>query len=130
MRGAKSESERQTTEYNNIVGEGIREGKSGDMAGFMEVCAKAAEEKLTLKPPRVKKRDCHPELKRIVADRRIALQQDNGEEVIRLTKLLKRRARRIRVEEQMNKFQNSEWDPIRFCKKERRKMHELRRWER
>ena len=67
LRGAKSESEQQTTEYNGIIKESIREGKSEDMAGFMETLAKAAEEKLTLRPPRVKRKDCHPELERIVA---------------------------------------------------------------
>ena len=60
------------------------------MADFMETLAKAADEKLTLKPPRLKKKDCHPELERIVACRKIALEQDDEEEVIRLTKLLRK----------------------------------------
>ena len=64
------------------------------MAGFMEALANAAEEKLTLKPPRIKKKGCHPELERIVACRKIALEQDDEEEVKRLTRLLKRRARK------------------------------------
>ena len=64
-RGAKSENEQQTTEYNDIIEERIREGKSEDMTGFMEALARATEEKLTLRPPRVKKRGCHPELERI-----------------------------------------------------------------
>ena len=58
MRGAKSESEQQTTEYKDVVSESIREGKGDDVMGFMESLAKAAEEKLTLKPPMAKKRDC------------------------------------------------------------------------
>ena len=47
----------------------------------MGTLARAAEEKLTLKPPRVRKRDCHPELERLVACRKIALEQDDEEEV-------------------------------------------------
>ena len=84
------------------------------MAGFMEALARAAEEKLTLRPPRVKKRDCHPELEHIVACRKIALEQDDEDEIKRLTKLLQRRARRIRTEEQMNKFQDWGWDPVKY----------------
>ena len=60
----------------------------------MGTLAKTAEEKLALKPPRVKKKDCHQELERIVACRKIALEQDDEEEVKRLTRLLKRRARK------------------------------------
>ena len=70
------------------------------------------EEKLTLKPPRVKKKDCHPELERIVACRTIALEQDYEKEVKRLTRPLKRRARKIRTEEQIGKSRDWEWDPI------------------
>ena len=44
LRGAKSESEQQTVEYNEIIKEHIREGESEDMASFMETLAKAAEE--------------------------------------------------------------------------------------
>ena len=84
------------------------------MAGFMEALARAAEEKLTLRPPRMRKRNCHPELERIVACRKIALEQDGEDEVKRSTKLLKRSARRIRTEEQMNKFQDWEWDPVKY----------------
>ena len=76
----------------------IREGKAEDMEGFTRILAMAAEEKLTLKPPRIKKRDCHPELERLVACRKIALEQDDEEEVKRTTRLLKRRARKIRAE--------------------------------
>ena len=60
----------------------------------MRTLARAAEEKLTLKPPRVKTRDRHPELERLVACRKIALEQDDEEEVKRITRLLKRRARK------------------------------------
>ena len=80
------------------------------MESFMGILARAAEEKLTLKPPRVKKRDCHPELERLVACRRIALEQDDGEEVKRLTRLRKKIARKIRTEEQISKFKDWEWD--------------------
>ena len=63
----------------------------------MRVLAMAAE-KLTLKLPRVKKKDCHPELERLVACRKIALEQDDEEAIKRITRLLKRRARQIRAE--------------------------------
>ena len=63
----------------------IREGKAEDMDGFMRILAMAAEEKLTLKPPRIRKRDCHPELERLVACRKIALEQDDEQEVKRIT---------------------------------------------
>ena len=83
----------------------------------MEALARAAEEKLTFSQPRVNKRDCNPELERIVACRKIALEQDDEQEVKRLTELLKRRTRRIRTEEQMNKSQDWEWDPVKSYKK-------------
>ena len=59
------------------------------MESFMRTLAWAAEEKLTLKPPRVRKKDCHPELERLVACRKIALEQDDDEEN-RITRLLDR----------------------------------------
>ena len=62
---------------------------------FMGTLAKAEEEQLTLKPPRIKKKGCHPELERIVACRKIALEQDDEEDTKRLTRLFKRRARKI-----------------------------------
>ena len=99
------------------------------MAGFMKALAKAAKEKLTPKPPRAKKRDCHPELKRLVACGKIALEQDDEEEVKRSTELPKRRARIIRTEEQMNKFQGWEWDLVKYYKWGCAKMHEFTdRW--
>ena len=87
------------------------------MAGFMETLARAAEDKITLRPPRVKKRDCQPELERIVACRKIAPEQDDEDDVKRLTKLLKRRARRIRIEGQIYTFQDWEWDPVKYYKR-------------
>ena len=45
---------------------------------------------------------------------KIALEQDDEEEVKRLTRLLKRRARKIRTEEQIGKFKDWEWDPIKY----------------
>ena len=83
----------------------------------METLARAAEEKLSFRPPRIKKRDCHPELERIVACRKIALEPDGEDEIKRLTKLLKRRARRIRTEKQINKFQDQEWDRVKYYKR-------------
>ena len=116
FRGAMSEGEQQTMEYNEIIRESIREGKTEDMESFMRTLARAAEEQLTLKPPRVKKRDCHPELEKLVACRKIALEQYGEEEVKRITRLLKRRARKIRTEEQINKFKAWVWDPIKYFK--------------
>ena len=81
LRGAKSEGEQQTLEYNKIIMDNRREGKAEDMEGFMRTLATAAEEKLTLRPPRIKKKDCHPELERLVACRKIAVERDDGEEV-------------------------------------------------
>ena len=98
LRGAKSEGEQHTTEHNDLIRDNIRDGKAENMEGLMKVLAMAAEEKLTLKPPRMKKKDCHPELERLVACRKIALEQDDEEELKRITRLLKRRARKIRAE--------------------------------
>ena len=53
-----------------IIRDNIREGKAEHMEGFMRVLAMAAEEKLRLKPPIMKKKDCHPELDRLVACRK------------------------------------------------------------
>ena len=68
------------------------------MESFTRTLARAAKEKLTLKPPRVRKRDCHPELERLAACRRIALEQDDEEEVKRIARLLKKRAGKTRTE--------------------------------
>ena len=98
LRGAKSEGEQQTVYYNEIIRERIREGKAEDMESFTRTSARAAEEKLTLKPPRVRKRDGHPELERLLACRKIALEQDDEKEVKRITRLLKKPTRNIRTE--------------------------------
>ena len=81
LRGAKSEGEPKTIQHNEIIRESIKEGKAEDMESFMGTLARAAEGKFTLKPPRVKKRGCHPELERLVACRKIALEQDDEEEI-------------------------------------------------
>ena len=94
------------------------------MTGFMETLAKAAEEKLTLRTPRQKKKACHPELERLIACRKIALEQGDEEEVIRLTKLLKKRARKIRTEEQIRKFQDWDRNPVKYFKGGCREIHE------
>ena len=83
----------------------------------MRTLARAAEEKLTLKPPRARKRDCHPELERLVACRKIALELDDEEEVKIITRLLNKSARQIRTEAHINKFEDWEWDPIKYFKK-------------
>ena len=53
-------------------------------------------------------------MERLVARRKIALEQDDEEEVKRITGLLKKRARKIRTEEQFNKINDWEWDPIKY----------------
>ena len=69
------------------------------MESFMRTLARAAEEKLTLKPPRVRKRNCHPELESLVACRKIALEQDDEQEVKIITRLLNnKKARQINTE--------------------------------
>ena len=83
----------------------------------MRILAMAAEEKLMLKPPSIKKKDCHPELEGLVACGKIALEQDDEEEVNRITRLHKRRARKIRPEE-INKFKEIEWDPVKYFRKD------------
>ena len=99
LRGARSESERQTIEHSETIGESFREGKAEDMESFMRTLARAAEEKLTLKPPRVRKRNCHPELESLVACRKIALEQDDEQEVKIITRLLNnKKARQINTE--------------------------------
>ena len=106
-------------QYNTMgsLEKSIREGKIEDMESFMRTLARAAEERLTLKPPRIRKRDCHPELERLVACRKIALEQDDEEEVKRITRLSKRRSRKIRTEKQITKFKDWERDPIKYFKK-------------
>ena len=96
--GAKSENEQQTIPYDEMIRESIMEGKTEDMESIMRTLAKAAEETLTLKPPRVRKRDCHPELERLVACREIAVEQDDEDEVKRIIRLFKKRARKVRTE--------------------------------
>ena len=64
-----------------------REGTAENM-GFIRILAMTAEEKLTLKPPRIKTKGCNPELERLVACRKSALEQDGEEEVKRTTRLL------------------------------------------
>ena len=62
LRGAKSEEEQQTREYNDIIRDSIRKGNAADMESFMRTLARAAENKLSLKPPKLRKRGCYPEL--------------------------------------------------------------------
>ena len=56
-------------------------------------------------------------LERLVAFRKIAVEQDDEEEVQIITKRHKQRARKIRPEEQVNKFKEMEWDPVKYFKK-------------
>ena len=44
------------------------------------------------------------------------MEQDDEEEVKRLTRLLKRRARKIRTEKQIDEFRDWEWDLIKYFK--------------
>ena len=118
FRGAKAESEDQTNEYNSIVQKGIEEGKAENMGDYMKLISEAAEEKLTLRPPGNKKGDCHPELERIIKERKEALLRDDAEEVIRITKHLKKRARKIRTESRIQKLREADWDPIKAEKKD------------
>ena len=73
-----------------MVVQGILHGEAEDMESFMRTLAAAAEEKLTLKPKRERKRDCHPELERIIHERGTALRSNNKDEVIRVPRLLKK----------------------------------------
>lgn len=65
-RNLEEQSQKTSKQLHNImiIRECMREGKAEDMESFMGTLARAAEEKLTLKPPRVKKKDCHPGLER------------------------------------------------------------------
>ena len=116
-KGARAETEAQEEEYNGRVVQGILHGEAEDMEGFMKTLAAAAEERFTLKPKRERKRDCHPELERIIRDRDAALQANNKDEVVIITKLLKRRARKIRTDDQIQKFKDADWDPVKWQKK-------------
>ena len=83
----------------------------------MRTLAAAAEERLTLKPKGERKRDCHPELERIMHERDAALRANNKDEVIRTTRLLKRRAGKIRADGQIQKFKEADRDPVKWQKK-------------
>ena len=110
LNGARAETEEQEEEYDGMVVQGMIHGEAEHMEGFMKTLAAAAEERLTLKPKRERKRDCHPELERIIRDRDAALQANNKDEVVRITKLLKRRARKLRMDDQIQKFKDADWD--------------------
>ena len=56
-------------------------------------------------------------MERLVACRTIALEQGDEEEVKRITRLLKKRARNIRTENKINKLKRWKWDPIKYFKK-------------
>ena len=56
-------------------------------------------------------------MERLVACREITQEQDDEEEVRRITRLLKKRARKLRTEKQINKFKDWGGDPIKYFKK-------------
>ena len=85
-----------------------------DLCNAME---DAARNNLHIKPPGRKKKDCHPEIKALIGQRLRAL-QDNGYEAIKdITKLLKKTARRIRVNQQITSLKDHAWEPVKYLKK-------------
>ena len=86
---------------------------------LQDLCAamqEAARNNLQIKPPRSKRNDCHPEIKALT-DQRLAVLPNNDHESIKdITKLLKKAARRIRVNQQITALKDHAWEPVKYLK--------------
>ena len=64
LRGAKSEGEQQTRDYNGIIRDSIREGKAEDVESFMRTLARAAEKETYTKTPQSKEKRLPPRIRK------------------------------------------------------------------
>ena len=86
---------------------------------MVDLCAamdKAARENLLKEPPK-KRKSCHSELQPIIDARLQATTNYDYEDVKSITKDLNRKTRQIITKEQINTFNNNEWDPVKQAKK-------------
>ena len=105
MRGAKPENEQQTVKYNEIIRGSIREGKAENMElnmEFNEDLSKSGRGQTHIKTPESEEKRLPPRVGKTSSLQKIAREQDDEEDVKRTTRLLKKRARKIRTEEQIN----------------------------
>ena len=77
----------------------------------------AARNNLQIKPPRCNRKDRHPEIKALIDQRLRALQNNDYEAIKDITKLLKKTARRIRVNQQTTALKDHAWEPVDYLKK-------------
>ena len=76
----------------------------------------AARNNLQIKPPICKRKDCHPETKALIDQRLRALQNNDYEAIKDITKLLKKTARRTRVNQQTTSLKDHAWEPVKYLK--------------
>ena len=87
------------------------------MQDLCNAVEEAARNNLQTKPPRCKRKACHPGVKAFI-DQALRALQNNGYEAIRdITKLLKKTARRIRVNQQITALKDHAWEPVGYLKK-------------
>jgi len=77
----------------------------------------AARNNLQLKPPRVRRKDCHPEIKTLIDQRLLALQENDYDSVKDISNLIRKTARRIRVNQQITSLKDYAWEPVKYLKK-------------
>ena len=85
-----------------------------DLCAAME---QAARKNLQLKPPKSRRKDCHPEIKILIDQRLQALQANDYDSVKDITKLIRRTARKIRVNQQITSLKDFAWEPVKYIKK-------------
>ena len=78
----------------------------------------AARNNLQIKPPRCKRKDCHPEIEAPIDQIFRALQNDGYEAIKDITKLIKKTARRIMVNQQITALKDHAWEPVKYLKKD------------
>ena len=61
-------------------------------------------------------KDCHPEIKALIDQRLRALQNNDYETIKDITKLLKKTARIIRVNQQITALKDHAWEPVKYLK--------------
>jgi hypothetical protein len=88
-----------------------------DMHTLMSIISEEATAILYSKPTSTRNPDCEEEVALILADRQLSIIQNNTEETTRLTKLLKKTARKLKTYKMIAKFVEDKWDPIKLYKK-------------
>ena len=88
-----------------------------DIDDIYKCTIEAAQEAFDEPIKRQKRKDCDYRLKPILEKRRKALEENDHEQFKKITKELKKKARSIKLENNLRELRDNNWDPIKTHKK-------------